>query len=255
MKTAALGLLAAVVALLAPSARAGEPPIIAKARACVASEEAFARMKTVHFIGRLVRPNPDFPNDPSKAASTLVEIYFEKPWRERIVARAPGRYVETALDGFDGWQRTVDEAAGAKPSLVLLGADVTENLRADTWENLNFYRGLDQAGGRTEDQGPVSVNGIACEKVAFIHSPTIAYARYFDRATGRLVLTETAAGVVIVERGEIIEAGIRFPQSLTTRQRDNAGVEHVSNYVFDKIIVNEALPDSYFTVPLPSSAP
>ena len=57
--------------------------------------------------------------------------------------RSPGRAIETALDDFDGWQRSTDEASGSAAAFRLrfLGADITQNLRADTWENLEFLSG------------------------------------------------------------------------------------------------------------------
>ncbi len=254
MKSLALGLLVAA-AVAAPIARADEPAIIAKARAYLAPESAFAAIQTLHFTGKIVQASADFPNDRTKDRTNAVEIFFEKPWRERIVVMIPGRVVETALDDYDGWQRSRDAANPGSRPLVLLGVDVTENLRADTWENLNFYRGLELVGGRVEDEGAATVDGVACEEVAFVHSPTIAYHRYFDRATGRLVLTETAAGVKIREQGEIIAGGIRFPKAIVTSQIKSSGQEQVTTYAFDKIAVNERLSDNLFTVPMLSVAP
>ena len=246
MKTILMGFLAAGL-LAAGSARADEPAIIAKARAYLGTEAALTGVRTIHFSGTLVQGAAPGP-------AAHIEIYFEAPWRERIEARAGSRLVETALDGFDGWQRSRDGAAAA-PRFAILGAPITESLRADTWENLNFYRGIERAQGRVEDGGAASVDGLDCEKVIFIHGPGIVYVRYFDWATGRLVATETAAGVEIREEGSIVSGGIRFPRSITTRQRDASGQVQVSVYTFDSIKVNEALPDRYFTVPLTATAP
>jgi hypothetical protein len=254
MKSLVLGLIAAAAAA-APIVRADEPAIIAKARAYLASESAIAAVRTLHFTGTVIQKSADFPNDRTKDKTNAVEIFFEKPWRERIVIMIPGRVVETALDDFDGWQRSRDAANPGSPHVVLLDAEVTENLRADTWENLSFYRGLEQVGGKVEDEGAATVDGIACEKVGFIHSPEIAYHRYFDQSNGRLLLTETAAGVKIRERGEIMAGGIRFPQAIVTRQMTSSGQEQFTTYSFDKIAVNEPLSDDLFTVPMPSLAP
>jgi len=245
----------AVAGILAPVVRADEPAIVAQARAYLGPEGALAGIQTLHFTGKYVQTNPDFPNDRTKDTSRTVDIFFEKPWRERIVVRAAGKVLETALDGYDGWQRATDPADPTATRLVLLGAEVTENLRADTWENLYFFRGLTAVGGRVEDDGAATVDGVACDKVAFIHSPSIIYYRYFDQATGRLVVTETAAGVTIRETGEILAGGIRFPGVIITRQKTQGGKEAVSTYSFDKIAVNEALPDSYFSVPLSALSP
>jgi len=248
MKTILMGVLAAGL-MSVGTVRAGEPAIIAKARAYLGTEAALTGVKTLHFSGSLTQGI-------GQAPTAHVEIYFEAPWRERIEARTAGRLVETALDGFDGWQRSRDTGPGAaEPRVVVLGAPVTQSLRADTWENLNFYRGIERADGRVEDGGAASVDGVDCEKVIFIHGEGIAYVRYFDRATGRLVGTETAAGVEIREGGEIVSGGIRFPHSITTRQRDASGQVQASVYTFDSIKVNEPLPDRYFAVPFAVTGP
>ena len=252
-----LSLLAALVAAAVPAlpARAAEPAIIAKARAYLGPEAALNGVRTIHFIGRVAQRPAGQSGALSKDAGNRIDYYFERPWRERIAVSGGGAMVETALDDFDGWQRTTPPAGGGGPRLVLLGAAVTENLRADTWENLNFYRGLELAGGTVEDEGLVMVGGIACEKVVFTHSPASIYRRYFDLSTGRLVFTETAAGVIITERGEINAGGIRFPAAIETRQPTANGGAQVTVYSFDRIIVNEALPDSLFTMPLATAAP
>jgi hypothetical protein len=251
MKTALF--LALSAALAACPARAEEAAVISKARAYLGTEAALNAVQTLHFSGRVVQ-TLSVPGGADAQASARIEIYFEKPWRERIEARARGQLIESVLDGYDGWQRTTETGPGAAaPRFVILGADVTENLRADTWENLYFYRGVEAAGGRPEALGAATVDGVACEKVAFAHPPRIVYVRYFDKATGRLVATQTAAGVLIRESGEIMAGGIRFPKAIETRQADSAGRIQTSVYSFDSIKVNEALPDSLFSVPLRSA--
>ncbi len=219
------------------------------------SEKALTGVRTIHFIGRVAQRPAGQEGALSRDAGNRIDYYFENPWRERIAVSGGGATVETALDDFDGWQRSTPAAGRGPPRLVLLGSSVTENLRADTWENLNFYRGLEPAGGTVEDEGLVSVGGIACEKVVFTHSPSSIYRRYFDLSTGRLVFTETAAGVIITEKGEIISGGIRFPAAIETRQPTGNGGAQVTLYTFDRVIVNETLPDSLFTVPLATAAP
>ena len=90
---------------------------------------------------------------------------------------------------------------------------------------------------------------MACQKIAFIHAPNIVFHRYFDQATGRLVLTETEAGGTLREQGEILAAGLRFPKSiLTTNKLPNGGVQTVT-ITIEKVTVNEVFPASFFGVP------
>ena len=124
-----------------------------------------------------------------------------------------------------------------------------KRLRANTLENLAFFRGLERQGGRIEDQGPITIDGVVCQKIAFIHAPTIVFTRYFDIATGRLRLTETEAGGSIREEGEISVNGMRFPEKIITLTPIANGKSQTVTITFDKISVNETFPASFFAVP------
>ena len=235
--------------------RAEEPAIIAKARAYLGPESALTQVHSLHFVCRVIRINPDYPDDLTRAAVSPADIYFEKPSRERIAIRGDKQFVETVVDGYDGWQRKT--ALGSPPGvqLAFVGPALLENLQADAWENLYFYRGIETVGGSVEDRGPATIDGVACEEVVFTHSPGIIYFRYFDLATGRLVFTRTTGGAEIREKGEIVSGHIRFPQSIVIAQKNGDGRLETSTYSFDKILVNEALPDSLFAVPLRRETP
>jgi hypothetical protein len=104
--------------------------------------------------------------------------------------------------------------------------------------------------GRVEDEGPSVIDGIPCEKIAFYHSDSLVYLRYFNQATGQLVYTGTPENNVR-EEGEIIAGGIRFPKVLVISQTiDGAAI--VRRLTFEKITVNEDLPNKLFSVPLPT---
>ena len=127
-----------------------------------------------------------------------------------------------------------------------------------TWENLGYYRGIEAEGGSVADQGPATIDGVACEKVAFTHSPTVVYYRYFDQATGRLMYTETAGGLKIHEEGSQESGGIRFPQKIITTEPPPAAVPgqapsapRNTTLTIDHVTVNEVFPASLFAVPLP----
>lgn len=133
--------------------------------------------------------------------------------------------------------------------MTLLGREQVKRLRANTFETLAFFRGLETRGGRIEDQGPATIDGVACQKVAFDHGSNIIFTRYFDLATGRLVFTETEAGNTLREQGEIIEAGLRFPKTLITTTKNAAGKLQTVTINVEKVTVNETFPASLFRVP------
>jgi hypothetical protein len=224
--------------------RADEPPIIAKARAYVAPDAVLDGVKSIHFVGKITS---DDPSDATKTVSASVEIIFQKPWQQLLVVNN-GQLVTIGLDDYNVWQRLQDPKDLRRSRIIIPPIAMLQRIRADIWENLGFYRGIEQTGGRLEDRGAAVIDGIACEKIAFIHPPNFFYIRYFDQATGRLVLTETDSGVKISQVGEIVVKGIRLPKSLVEKQiRD--GKEQTSIYDFSSITVNDTFPDSVFATP------
>ncbi len=227
-------------------AHASEPAIIAKARAHIASEAVLNGLKTVHFIGTLSAPDP---SDSAKMVTMQMDIVFQRPMQQRVTTVSAKGTDHTALDGYDAWQRFEDKTDAAKSRQVILPVDQVKRLRANTWENVAFFRGIESVGGRLEDQGPAKIDGIACQKIAFIHAPNIVFVRYFDLATGRLVQTETESGGRIREEGEVIVSGFRFPRVLTTESKDAKGVWQKVTITFDKVTVNETFGANHFAVP------
>lgn len=232
--------------LLAGTLPAAEPAIIAKARAYVGSEDALTGLNSIHYTGTLMTTDPA---DPTKQTRAAMEIIFQRPDQQRIVATSDKTIEVTALDGYDGWQRVTEVGDKTQWRQTLLGTEHIRRLRANTWENLSFFRGIERAGGRLEDQGTATIDGITCQKIAFIHAPHVIFYRYFDVGTGRLVFTETESGGTIREQGEVIVNGIRFPKSIVTATKNQAGQLQTVTITFDRIVVNEKFPRSLFEVP------
>ncbi len=241
-----ISLAACLAFAAAGSGIAAEPAIIAKARSYIGPESALEGLKSVHFTGTLSTVDP---KDPKKEIRAAMEITFQKPDQQRIKSTSDTTIEVTALDGYDGWQRISDIKDPAKWQQSLLGTDQIKRLRANTWENLAFYRGIERRGGRLEDQGPATIDGVKCQKIAFIHAANIIFYRYFDLATGRLVYTETESGGSIRESGDVRVNGLRFPKSIITEMKDNAGVARAVTVTFDKIAVNEEISGAEFAVP------
>ena len=223
-----------------------EPAIIAKARAFLGPEATLDGVKSVHYVGTLVTADPA---DPSAQTRAAVEIVFQKPGQQRINITYDKATEQTALDSYDAWQRQQDASDANKWRQTLLSADQIKRLRANTLENLTFFRGLARQGGKIEEQGTATIDGVTCQKIAFIHAPNIIFTRYFDTATGRLVLTETEAGGAIREQGETIVSGVRFPKTIITVTKTPNGKSQTVTITFDKITVNETFPSSFFAVP------
>jgi outer membrane lipoprotein-sorting protein len=221
------------------TARAAEPAIIAKARAFLGSEQKLDAVSSLHFTGKIVTAD---------GKSVAVEILFQKPCRQRITATSADTIEVTALDSYDAWQRLQDPKDAKRWKVSLLQADQTKRLRANTLESLGFFRSL-----RSEvitDLGLVDFEGSKAWKLAYQHAGDIVFFRYFDPATGRLLLTQTEQGGSLREEGELIVDGIRFAKKITTTSPNPSGPASTVTIEFDKITLNEVFADSLFAVPL-----
>lgn len=240
--------LVCLVALVATSlVRAAEPPVIAMARAFVGSETTLDGLKSVRFVGTMTTPEPKNPSAKSRVA---IELVFQKPDRQIITTTSDALIETTVLDGYDAWQEQRDPRDATKRRVVLLGTEQIRRLRASTWENLSYFRGLETRGGKVIDLGVVTIDGVVCRKIGFLHGKGIEFYRYFDTATAHLVRSETESGMVIREQGEMMVGGIRFPRSIITLPSATAQPEQAITVTFDKVVVNDVLADSRFAVPV-----
>ena len=243
--------LAALVVLAVPPARAETADQwIAKARSYLGSESDLLAVKSVHFVGSIEAiTKVPAPEDKTKMVDQPVklpaEIVFQKPYQQRITITKPASIDTTALDDYDGWSRSTSVANPAQWRVTLLDARQIKTLRANTWENLYFYAGIERRGGRVELGGDSTVDGVACVKLSFIHDTTIVFQRYFEKATGRLVKTVTENGAEIREEGEVVVHGVKFPRKVINKSPNGQN----STIIFDQVTVNETIPVSDFAVP------
>lgn len=222
--------------------------VIKRARAAVGEEAALNAVESLHYKGTLTTTAPD-EDGGIRPVMVELEIIFQKPYRQRIVATSDSKIEITALDDYEAWQREQDPEDASRWRMALLPIEQIKRLRANTWENLSFFRGIEKRRGQVNDLGVASVDGKSCRKLAFDHGDGIVFTRYFDDATGRMVLTETENGISIREEGEIIASGIRFPQKIVSTNKLRDGSEQVVTIVFDQITVNETFDKSLFEVP------
>lgn len=230
--------------------RAAEPAIIAKARAYLGKDAALDAVKSVYYKGAVLGVDP---KDPTKQTRSEIEIIAQKPDRQRVVAQSDKAIETTVLDGYEGWQRTQEIANPKNRRMVVFKPEAVKRLRAQAWENLSFFRGIESMGGRVEEQGTKTIDGIECIKVAFIYAPAIIYYRYFDPATGRLVQTETEDGGSTREEGENIVNGVRFPQRMKMTIKGAGGQPQTVTVVLETITLNETFPAELFRMPGPGA--
>jgi outer membrane lipoprotein-sorting protein len=233
-----LALFAAASLLLSSLALADAPSDewIIKARAYLGPEDALNSVTSLHITGVI---------ENERKEQIRAEFVFQKP-DQHFYTLSDGKTAQTtALDDYDGWVRRQDLANPAAWQLTILEIEQVRRMRANNAETLGFYRSVGKRGGRTEFQGDTRADGVDCVKIAFIYSPTLIFYRYFEKATGRLVMMQTETGLITREVGETIVNGIRFGQKLT-----NASPNGVSSTLtIEKITLNEKFPAGLFAVP------
>ena len=223
---------------------------IARARAYLGSENALNSIATVHFTGTIEamgqEPAPDGKIQPVIQLQKLpIEIIFQKPSQQQMTVTRPASIDTMVLDDYDGWSKTTSRKDPKKWRVALLDTEQIKQLRANTWENLSFYAGLEKHGGSVELGEDTVVDGVDCAKVSFIHSTRIVFHRYFDKTSGRLVKTTTLNGGEIREEGETIVNGVRFPKKVVNK----TATGQVTTIIFDTVVLNEAIPAADFAVP------
>lgn len=231
--------------LLASTGLRAEPAVIGLARAYLGPDSTLDGISSIHFVGSLDRVDPDHPEVGTLHAS--LDMFFCKPWQQRQVVRASKVTETTVLDGYDAWDRLRDNADATKFRLRWLSATEIKSLRANTWENLHFFRGIED-GASIVDKGPATTDGVACERVDFIHGPDNVFERYFDRDTGRLVLS-IRNGETIRESGEILVDGVRFPRTIVSVIKTASGKDLVSTVTFESVVLNEPPGRDAFAAP------
>lgn len=234
--------------LLAVSARADVDQTISLARSYLGSEAALNAVTTVSYKGTLVSSSTNAAGEAQSTTATI-EILFAAPFYQRIRITSPERVETTALDDYEAWQRISNPADAEQWRMTLLDTVQIRRLRANTWENLSFFKGIDRIGGEVEDLGMVEVDGKRLQKLSFNHGYGIVFFRFFDPVTGRLVQSETDTGARIIESGENFIKGVRFPDQVVTVSTRADGSEQRVQVDFETIEVNRPVDRKDFRVP------
>ncbi|MBI2814541.1 MAG: hypothetical protein HYX71_09675 [Opitutae bacterium] len=209
---------------------------IARARARLGSEAALQGVSSIRYTGTL---------EEDGAKQRTLDIIFQKPLKQRITLTGAEVTDIIALDEYDAWQKRINPKNPAQWQLTLIDAAQTKRLRAQVWDNLNFFSGIEKMRGSVRLDGDTTVDGVLCVKLVFTYLPNMVLTRYLDKATARLVKTETESGTEIREEGEIFASGVRFPRKVVNR--DKGG--RATTMVFERVILNEAHAAAEFAVP------
>ena len=228
-------------ALAAAPAALSADAIIAKARAYLGGDPLLDAVQSTHMVGKVTYDD---------GSTGTIELIFQKPCSQRVVITT-GKTIEiTALDDYEGWTRIQDAKDPSRWQLTLLSKDQIKMLRSNTIEQLSFFRNSDRRASVVEDLGDAVVDGRACRKVSFKRDDGSIFVRYFDAATGELVLIETPQqGGRVREEGVMLAGGIRFAQRHTQTIKNADGKVQTIKIDYEKVTVNEVFPSSLFAVP------
>ncbi|HEY9155328.1 MAG TPA: hypothetical protein VIM69_09370 [Opitutaceae bacterium] len=237
--------LACACALVTTALRADVAEMIGKARAFLGGDAALDAVHSIHFVGTTIESDAKGDSEPFP-----IDIVFQKDFQQRITVKKPVQTEIIALDDYDAWHRVQDTNAPDRGQTMLYVGEKVKQLRATSWENLAFFKGLEQIGGSVVDDGLVELDGKKVHKMTFIHEPGLVYIRYFDADSGQLILSETDQGSRIREDGEIRADGVRFPQRIVITNTEASGEQRKVTINISKVTVNEKFPEDYFSVPL-----
>lgn len=209
--------------------------VLMKARKYIGEESALNGVKTLRFKGNLTT---------AKGETNTIEINLRAPYQQLQVLKGTELAQEVGLNDYEAWKKIYRLDAPDIYNLIPSNTDQLKRVRANTYENLNFFSPQSDLKRKLEFLGQETIDGELVDRVKVIYG-AIYYVRNFKASTGQLLLTEIETGERIKESGEIIVNGIRFPKTLISFL-DGAEVHRIE---FDSIEVNPKLDDSLFKQP------
>jgi outer membrane lipoprotein-sorting protein len=219
--------------------------IIAQARAKLGPETKLTAVKTLLFEGK------SFDKDAKPVG--IVQLQYKLPNKRREYVLRNDRTLEVILgtDGIEGFVTTRNLNSGEQRIRPAEGYEVKtylDQFLADT----EFYAPPKR--GQVTYVGEARQQGKTCHALEYKYPGGLIFKRFFDKGTLLLVATEIYAENtpadnrrLLVEEGELIVDGIRFPKKTTVY---TAGKKE-SHVEFTQVKINENIPDSVFAFPMP----
>lgn len=214
---------------------------IKKARAYLGDSNKLDAITSIHYKGSLLYSSGDLGT---------IEMVYQKPMKQRMVAVIGDRKEVSVLNKSEGWttyERVVDS--------VPLSMEIFDPIRilimqASVREAFGFFKKPNVRNGSITYEGKEKVKGRECVVLTYHHGDGIAYQRYIDAETGQVLRTLDSKGVEYIEEGEIIVDGIRFPKKMVSTFSTAIGSQTME-FAYTSIKLNKDLPESDFVMPLP----
>jgi len=211
------------------------------ARSYLGDSEKLDAIDCIHYKGSLLYSTGDLGT---------IEMVYQEPMRQKMIAVVNGRREISVLDGSEGWT-TFERVGDSLP----LGMEIFDPIRilimqAAVREAFSFYRKPDVRNGNIYYDGKESVKGHECIILTYDHGDGIAYRRFIDAETGQLRKMFDSKGVEYYDEGEIVVDGIRFPKKMISIFATALGGQTME-FSYNSITLNKKLPNSEFVMPLP----
>ncbi|MDR2844954.1 MAG: hypothetical protein LBV28_02545 [Puniceicoccales bacterium] len=219
--------------------------VIAQARARVGADARLKAVRTVTFEGKSY--------DANDKEDAYIEIQCKLPNKRREYALRGDRTVEVinATNGLEGYFKTVNIATQQGSVRPIEGAQIKTSidvLHADT----GFYSVPPQ--GKVTYLGEGKQQGKLCHILEYQYAGGLLFKRYFDKESAALVAYEIYGANtppdkrrLVVEEGEILADGIRFPAKSILFDGD----KKIATIKYTAVKVNPDIADSVFAFPVP----
>jgi hypothetical protein len=210
------------------------------ARSYLGDSDKLDSIDSIHYRGSLLYSTGDLGT---------IEMVYQKPMRQMMIAVVNNRKEVSVLDGSEGWT-TYENVGTGMP----LGMEIFDPIRilimqSAVREAFAFYKKPIVRDGGIFYDGKESVKGHECIVLTYEHGDGIAYRRYIDAETGQLRKTLDSKGVEYFEEGEILVDGIRFPKKMVSTFATALGGQTME-FSYNSIKLNKKLSDSDFKMPL-----
>lgn len=223
--------------------------LITKARARLGEESALRSVDALRFIGRMETPGTESQAGGEDGDAEPIEIVldFKRPNLQRMVRKVGNERRVTVLDGSEGFIYSRDEETG-RTLLHVMPSEQVQFFLNNSRENLNFFLGPKTVpGGEIKLIAETIRRGVPVYRIRFEYPSGNQYDRFYDRETMELLSTQlNPSDNELIQKGEQVFSGIRFPKRLETYSADG----HLTQtFYFDEVIVNPEFPEDHFTLP------
>lgn len=212
--------------------------IITRARALIAEEETLRNVRALMIHGREISADGE--------REMTYHAVLKRPLFQRVEQNDGTTLTVTAVDDTEGWILRRELAAPLSSAQVVpMNSIHFRRMRSNTISNLYFHRGYEKFGGEVVLLEDREHNGRPVHLLEFREDPRNPLQRLFDKETGHLVATKIGDGITLIERGEQIIAGIRFPKEIES----HVDGELVGRMTLDTIQVNPPVDLGIFQYP------